>query len=238
MSFNTWTPVAVSSEARPWAGAVWRMVEAQHIASTMKIVDNDDEQDLLETLLEGSKPAQPTSAVPLDYLLATPFRYNPLRGGSRFRALTDPGVFYGAESVRTAGAELGFWRWKFLKDAVDLEKLEPVAHTAFAVEVSTRVVDLRQPPFSADASRWLHPTDYSATQAFAQVARDATVGGIQYQSVRDPHPAWCLAMLTPLAFSKPKPRAAMQTWWLAVHQDAVIWRRDSESMTFSAGSGQ
>lgn len=214
------------------------MVEAQHIASTMKIVDNDDEQDLLETLLEGSKPAQPASAAPLDYLLASPFRYNPLRGGSRFRALTDPGVFYGAESVRTASAELGFWRWKFLKDAVDLEKLEPVAHTAFAADVSTQVVDLRQPPFSADASRWLHPTEYGATQAFAQIARDAAIGGIQYQSVRDPHPAWCLAVLTPLAFSKPKPRAAMQTWWLAVHQDAVIWRRDSESMTFSAGSWQ
>jgi hypothetical protein len=27
------------------------MVEAQHTASTMKIVDNDEEQDLLETLL-------------------------------------------------------------------------------------------------------------------------------------------------------------------------------------------
>ncbi len=114
MSFNTLTPAAVSSEARPWAAPVWRMVEAQHIASTMKIVDNDAEQDLLETLLEGSKPAQPASALALDYLLATPFRYNPLRGGSRFRAITDPGVFYGAESVRTASAELGFWRWRFL----------------------------------------------------------------------------------------------------------------------------
>lgn len=86
MSFNTLTPAAVSSEARLWAGSVWRMVEVQHIASTMKIVDNDAEQDLLETLLEGSKPAQPASALVLDYLLATPFRYNPLRGGSRFRS--------------------------------------------------------------------------------------------------------------------------------------------------------
>jgi hypothetical protein len=57
------------------------MVEAQHTASTMKIVDNSEEQDLLETLLEGSKPAQSDSALALDYLLATPFRYYPLRGG-------------------------------------------------------------------------------------------------------------------------------------------------------------
>lgn len=234
MSFNTLTPAAVSSEARPWAGPVWRMVEAQHTASTMKIVDSDDEQDLLETLLEGSKPAQLPSAQALDYLLATPFRYNPLRGGSRFRAITDPGVFYGAESVRTASAELGYWRWKFLKDAVDLEKLEPVAHTAFSAEVSTPVVDLRQPPFNGNAAAWQHPTDYNDTQALAQVARQAGVGGIQYQSVRDPEPAWCVALLTPQAFSKPKPRPLMQTWWLAVHPHAVTWRRDNESMTFAA----
>ena len=226
-------PAAVSSEARPWAGDVWRMVEAQHTASTMKIVDNDDEQDLLETLLEGSKPSQPATALVLDYLLATPFRYHPLRGGSRFRAITDPGVFYGAESVRTASAELGFWRWKFLKDAVGLERLEPVAHTAFSAAVSTLLVDLRQPPFSADAAAWLHPSNYAATQALAQLAREANVGGIQYQSVRDPNPAWCLALLTPQAFAKPKPHPLMQTWWLAVHQDAVTWRRDNESMSFA-----
>lgn len=236
MSFNTWTPLAVSSEAHDWRGSVWRMVEAQHIASTMKIVDSQAEQDLLETLLESSKPARPATAEALDYLLATPFRYGPLRGGSRFRSLTDPGVFYGAESVRTASAELGYWRWKFLKDAVDLEKLEPVAHTAFRADVSTLAVDLRQPPFSADAAAWLHPTDYSATQAFARVAREANLGGIVYQSVRDPHPAWCMALLTPQAFAKPKPHPTMQTWWLAVHQDQVIWRRENKSMTFSAAA--
>ena len=236
MSFNTLTPAAVSSEAFPWAGSVWRMVEAQHTASTMKIVDNDEEQDLLETLLEGSKPARLASARPLDYLLATPFRYYPMRHGSRFRAVTDPGVFYGAESASTAGAELGYWRWKFLKDAVDLDKLEPVAHTAFSVQVSAQVVDLRQAPFSADASLWRHPADYTATQAFARAAREAPVGAIQYQSVRDPKPAWCMALLTPHAFSKPKPNPLMQTWWLAVHQDSVTWRRDRESMTFAAAT--
>ena len=212
------------------------MVEAQHTASTMKVVDTEEEQDLLERLLEGSKPVQPKSTLALDYLLATPFRYFPRRAGSRFRSLTDPGVFYGAESVRTASAELGYWRWRFLKDAVDLEKLEPVAHTAFSVEVRTQLVDLRRAPFSADAAKWLHPSDYSATQAFAKDAREANVGGIQYQSVRDPKPAWCVALLTPQAFAQPKPNPLMQTWWLAVHPDSVSWRRDNESMTFVAAA--
>jgi hypothetical protein len=210
------------------------MVESQHIAATMKLVDNRDEQDLLESLLESSKPPQPDGTAGLDYLLATPFRYDPKRGGSRFRAVTDPGVFYGAESVRTAGAELGFWRWKFLQDAVDLERLEPVAHTAFRVEVATPMVDLQRPPFDADASTWQHPTDYGPTQQLARVARQANVGGILYRSVRDPQPSWCLALLTPAGFAKPKPHAERHTWYLAVSPQEVTLRKESESLRFSA----
>ena len=210
------------------------MVESQHIAATMKLVDNRDEQDLLESLLESSKPPQPDDWAGLDYLLAAPFRYDPKRGGSRFRAVTDPGVFYGAESVRTAGAELGFWRWKFLQDAVDLERLEPVAHTAFRVEVATPVVNLQRSPFDANASTWQHPTDYGPTQQLARVARQANVGGILYRSVRDPQTSWCLALLTPAGFAKPKPYAERHTWYLAVSPQEVTLRRESESMRFSA----
>jgi hypothetical protein len=210
------------------------MVESQHIAATMKLVDNRDEQDLLESMLESSKPAQPEDTAGLHYLLATPFRYHPKRGGSRFRSETDPGVFYGAESVRTAGAELGYWRWKFLHDAVDLERIEPVAYTAFRVEVATSVVDLQHPPFDSDADVWQHPTNYLPTQQFARIAREANIGGILYRSVRDPQPSWSLALLTPTGFAKPKPHTERQTWYLAVSPQEVTMRRDTESMQFSA----
>jgi hypothetical protein len=210
------------------------MVESQHIAATMKLVDNRDEQDLLESLLESSKPAPLAVTVGLHYLLATPFRYDPKRGGSRFRAVTDPGVFYGAESVRMAGAELGYWRWKFLMDAVDLERIEPVAHTAFRADIATQVVDLQRPPFDIDAPLWRHPTDYAPTQQLARVAREARIGGILYRSVRDPQPAWCLALLTPAGFAQPQPQAERQTWYLAVSRHIVTLRRDTESIQFSA----
>ena len=59
----------------------------------MKIVDDAAEQNLLESLLETSKPPLPDPTDGLDYLLATPFRYSPARPGSRFRSVTDPGVF-------------------------------------------------------------------------------------------------------------------------------------------------
>lgn len=234
MSSTTWTPPAVSSEARDWRAAVWRIVEAQHVASTMKIVDSREEQDLLEALLEGSKPAPPADARELDYLLASPFRYSPARGGSRFRAATDPGVFYGAGAVRTACAELGYWRWRFLLDAPALERLEPVAHTAFRTRIATTAVDLREPPLARDAAAWTHPSDYQATQALARQAREAAIGAILYTSVRAPTAAWCAAILTPEAFARPAPEQPTQTWWLAVRPDEVQWRRDRESVVFSA----
>lgn len=234
MSSTTWTPRAVSSEARSWAAPAWRIVEALHVASTMKIVDNAVEQDILEMLLESSKPPQPVSTLQLDYLLAAPFRYDPLRSGSRFRAVTDPGVFYGTGSVRTACAELGYWRWKFLEDAIDLDRIGPVPHTAFRVKLATDIVDLREPPFAADSSVWAHPTDYSATQAFARTVRQTHVGGIIYSSLRDPESGWCIAVLDSAAFASPRPDPVTQTWWLAVQQDAVVWRRSGEQLTFDA----
>jgi hypothetical protein len=121
-----------------------------------------------------------------------------------------------------------------LKDAVDLERIEPVAHTAFRVDVTTTVVDLQRPPFDADAALWQHPTDYEPTQHFGRVARTAQVGGIVYRSVRDPQAAWCLALLTPTGFAKPRPHPDRQTWYLAVSPHQVTLRRDTESIEFSA----
>lgn len=233
MSFTTWTPHAVWSESTEWQATLWRMVEAQHVASTMKIVDSRDEQDILEALVEGSKPAAAAHTEALHYLLASPFRYPPRQSsGSRFRSPTDPGVFYGAGAVRTAAAELGYWRWRFLRDAVDLTKLDPVAHTAFRIKARSQAIDLRQAPFDQDALSWQHPSSYQATQAFGQIARTAGIGAILYQSVRDPQPGWCAALLTPAAFVRPRPEPGQQTWWLAVYPEQVVWRRDQETLSF------
>ena len=232
MSFNTWTPHAVSSEAFPWQESVWRIVEAQHVASTMKLVDDADEQHTLEVMLEGSKPMMRSGTSNLDYLLATPFRYHPKRGGSRFRSEIDPGVFYGAESIRTAGAELGYWRWRFLKDSVDLGYLGPVAHTVFCSEPSCRVVDLRRIPFSQDAMVWAASDRYLETQEIARVARKADIQAIIYESVRDENPAWCVAVLSPAIFEGIKPKIDERAWFLSVTQNSVQLRSQQESYSY------
>lgn len=230
MSSTTWTPRAVASEAAACRLEPWRAVEAQHVASTRRLVDSNDEQVLLETLLEESKPG---SFAPLDYLLATPFRYPPWTRGSRFRASTDPGVLYAAEERRTACAELGYWRWRFVMDSAGLAKtgLGPVAHTLFQMRVAARAIDLRRKPFVRDEKKWTDREDYRPTQALAAVVRATPAQIIRYQSVRDPQKAGCAAILDPAAFAARKP-IAYQTWFLTVTPEASAWQRDRERFEF------
>ena len=231
MSSSTWTPHAVASRAARAAVRLWRAVEAQHVVSTLRLVDNPEEQRVLEDVLEATKPPLPAPARALDYLLFTPFRYrSPF--GSRFRSALEPGVFYGAETARTACAELGYWRWRFLQDSAGLKELGPAPQTLFEVGVKTLSVDLERAPFSRDAARWRHPTDYSATQAFGAVSRSAGIGLVRYASVRDPLPGRCGAVLTPAAFSSKRPVSPQQTWFLTVTNDYAAWHRDQQVLSF------
>jgi len=231
VSSNTSTPLAAKSDAARVSARLWRAVEAQHVASTRRLVDNLEEQRLLEDVLESTKPPVPASAQRLHYLLFTPFRY-PAPHASRFRAIQDPGIFYGGASVRTACAELGFWRWRFLQDSKGLTTLGPAQQTLFEVSIRARAIDLERAPHSKDAARWRDPHDYSATQAFARSAREKAVSLILYASVRDPQPGRCGAVLHPDAFSSPEPTSPTQTWLLTVTADFAIWHRDREAFEF------
>ena len=111
----------------------------------------------------------------MHYLLATPFRYaSPI--GSRFRAPGDPGVWYGAEKERTACAELGFWRWRFLMDSDGLDSLGPSPQTVFRAGIDGRMIDLTEAPFKRARAEWTDPRDYAASQRFAHVARAGECG--------------------------------------------------------------
>lgn len=100
---------------------------------------------------------------------------------------------------------------KIVDDVVDLERIEPVAHSAIQVRLGATVFELREPPFATDLRAWKHPADYGATQAFARVAREARIGATVYPSARDPEPARCIAVLDPAPFASPRPDPAKQT---------------------------
>ena len=190
MSSPTWTPDALPSEAKPWRGRGWRLVEAQHRVSTLKLVDDLGEQALLEELLEATKPPLPADCRGLDYLLATPFRYDPpYPHGSRFRrAGRTAGVFYAAERPETAVAEMAFYRLLFFAESPATPWPDDAAeYTAFAAAIaSDRCLDLTIPPLDRDAGAWSDPIRYEACQVLADRAREAGITLLRYRSVRDP----------------------------------------------------
>ena len=221
------TPDALSSEAKPYVGEVWRVVESQHTASTMRLTDTLEEQQMLEELIEEVKPGFPPETRGLDYLLATPFRYAPYRHGSRFRRADQrEGAYYAAEAVKTALAETAFYRLLFLAESPGMPLPErPYDFTAFSVDVAAdQAIDLTKPPFDTDADVWMHPTAYGPCQELADAARAAEIGLIRYRSVRDPAGGANVAVLSPLCFQIPKPKE-MQTWKVFLQEHSVqIWR--------------
>jgi len=229
------TAQTISAAARNLSAKPWRIVEAQHRVPTMRLVDTLDEQRVLEDMLEASKPPLPPDAAKLHYLLATPFRYPaPPPVGSRFRGIGDPGVWYGADVVETALAEVAYWRLRFLGDSPATPDLLPVPHTAFRASVAGSAIVLSQPPFDRQRRQWEDPASYEATQALARVAREARIALIRYRSVRDPEHRAALAVLTPNAFRKSAP-LEQHTWLIKVGRAQVLAEADlgRERLAFS-----
>jgi hypothetical protein len=233
---TTWTPRALASESRRYSGELWRVVEAQHTASTMRLADSIAEQHLLENILEESKPAPASGTAKLHYLLATPFRYRPSLG-SRFRAPLDSGVWYGAEELRTSLAEKSYWRLKFLLDSPATPDLRPVPHTAFRALVQASAIDLTRPPLVADRTLWTDRVSYAETPALASATREAKLALIRYESVRDPEHAACCAVLAPAAFKRSTPKS-LETWFIAASRARVSCAKSAHGPTWEFDSEQ
>jgi len=224
MSLPIWMRDALSSEQKRYEGRGWRLVEAQHQVSTLKLVDTLAEQELLESLLEETKPSIPLECRHLDFLLATPFRYgSAYPRGSRFRAAgMTRGVFYAAEMVTTALAEMAFHRLLFFAESPATAWPQDAAElTAFSCAiVSDQVIDLTQLPFKSHEDLWSDCADYSGAQSLAEMAREVNVAVLRYSSIRDPDAGFNLALLTCRAFAEPRP-LERQTWRMRLSATGV-----------------
>jgi hypothetical protein len=217
-----WWPERLASLPRRRA-TLWRGVEAQHRVATMKLVDDAAEQDLLESILEDGKPPMPADAAGAHYLVATPFRY-PSPVASRFRPAGEPGIWYGAERLDTACAEVGYWRWRFVADSDALRgRVVLTEHTFFEATAAGRCVDLTTGDWVAAAATWMHPSDYAGCHALARAARAAGAAWIRYRSVRDARHGRCGAVLAASALAIGD-LTRQQTWACRVADDRVLMR--------------
>jgi hypothetical protein len=231
MSSSIWTECAASSEVRALAASPWRVVEAQHQVATRKLVDSDEEQAVLEDVLDRYKPPLRTGER-LHYLLSTPFRYPPLRHGSRFGTRRERGIWYGAESLKAAFAEVAYYRLLFLEGTrADLGLVETDL-TVFQARVRTRHgLDLTRPAFRRCRDELASKTSYAATQPLGAAMREAGVEAFRYESARDLEGGKNVGVFTPRAFATKRPRS-FQTWRCVARRDLVeLSKRDYAKRT-------
>lgn len=195
-----WETCEGSKYLTPLRKEPWRIVEAQHISSSRDLVDTLEEHDYLEELLEESKPKVLKEK---DYLIFTPFRYPPLKYGSRFGQNYEPSLWYGSLELSTAFAEVAYYRLQFFNDtSAPLDYIE-IPMTAFQTILSTqRGIDLTTPPFKAYTAEISNKHSYESSQALGTAMRNAEIEAFIYFSARTQQPEKNIAAFTPAVFQK------------------------------------
>lgn len=221
------------------SGTAIRVVESQEQIATNALVDDLAEQAQLEALLEQAKPPAPRETRSLHYLLATPFRYPPLRHGSRFGSRHEPSLFYGAVELHTALAETAYYRllfWAGMTTPPPSGKLV-TAHTVFgAAYRSEKGLRLQDPPFDEYRTRIANPASYEASQRLGHELRQAGIEAFQFPSARDQENGINVALFTAKALRRKQPMFQQQ--WLcetdaervmffSVGQDSYWYQKDS-----------
>ncbi len=210
----------------PYAGRLWRMVEHQERAATRAITGSAAEQDRLEALLEAHKPPWLPGSEGVHWLLRTPFRYPPLRFGSRFGTATEPGVLYGAERRETAMTEAATYLWLFRAAPETTGPLETLSGGRTALRFTARSVhcaDLARPTLEHHFPRLRDPASWDFTQRVGTALRERGAGLIRYRSARDPD-GINAAVIAPAAVAGNR-RPHQEHWEFRLDGERCWWGR-------------
>jgi hypothetical protein len=223
---DIWQQCQGPAQIKPLRGRLVRLVESQAQVATLQLVDTLAEQALLEELLEASKPPLPQSAEPLHYLLKTPFRYPPLRWGSRFGSVHEPSLFYGALRIDTAMAEAAYYRfllWDGMSIAPPSGRILSEHCTFEARYQVERGIQLQRPPFTQFQAELCHPSAYQPCQAVGAAMRGAGVEAFEYRSARCPLKGNNVALFVPGALAEKRPRNLL-SWLCETTADYVAFK--------------
>lgn len=189
-------------------------MESQEEVATNQLVSSLERQAVLEAMLEATKPTLRKGSEALHYLLFTPFRYPPLKYGSRFGSRDEPSLFYGTLGIHTVLAEAAYYRFVFWHDMAEppFSKVD-TQHTLLEAEYRTsQGLQLQAPPFAAYKDLLTHPSEYKASQTLGSKMRKAGIEVFEFISARDPKGGINVALFTPDAFSNRAPLS--QEPWL------------------------
>ncbi len=178
----------------------WRIVEAQHVSSSRDLVDSFAEHDILEALLDSAKPQIKKEK---NYLIFTPFRYPPLRHGSRFGRTFERSLWYGSLEIETAFAEVAYYQLLFHKDtSANLGYIELFLTAFNALIDASGGLDLTEFPFSEYREQISAKTTYEHSQPLGSEMRKANVGAFIFYSARALQSGKNVAAFTPDVFYK------------------------------------
>lgn len=217
-----WDACLVDARPLELAGVVLRLVESQEQVATNQLVRSLERQAVLEDMLEATKPRLRKGTESLHYLLATPFRYPPLKHGSRFGTRSEPSLFYGSLKIKTLLAEAAYYRFLFWHGMTrpPAGKLD-TQHTLFGAEYHTASgLRLQNPPFAAHRDALASPSDYRASQALGSRVRAAGIEAFEFQSARDREGGINLALFVPAAFAGNNP-VSQEPWLCELTGDRV-----------------
>ena len=220
-----WKACLAGAQPLALSGIVLRLVESQEQVATNQLVRSLERQALLEAMLEATKPRLRKGTEALHYLLATPFRYPPLKHGSRFGTRSEPSLFYGSLETPTVLAEAAYYRFVFWSGMVTppAAKID-TQHTLFATAYRTaRGLRLQAPPFAAHREAISSPSAYRASQALGSEMRAAGIEAFEFVSARDAAGGINLALFTPHALAGKTP-VSQEPWLCELTAEAVRFR--------------
>lgn len=201
---------------------VFRLVETQEFAATSTLVDDLDEQFMLEQMLDEVKPPYRENTEHMHYLLKTPFRYPPLRHGSRFGTRLMQSFFYASEQVTTTLAEVAYYRFVFLDDMQDTYS-NPIRseHLLFSVAIkSASCIDLAAHRFEPYKPLARDPQSYGFCQQIGKwLVETLNVDTIRYWSARCEN-GTNVAIFEPRSITSSQPEE-QQNWLCLTHKEKI-----------------
>lgn len=181
-----------------------RLVQKQGIDSLYPLVDGLEQLARLEMLVETSKPrVQAAGANKRSHpLLTTPFRYPPLKHGSRFGSRETRGMFYGSRSRVGTLVEVAFYGMLFWEGCVEAPPAPIRRHqTLFSVHLNaTRGLQLQAIDAEAAQAMLRDPVHYGPTQQLGKWMRDQGLEAFEYLSARSSDVLIQVGVFTPAVF--------------------------------------
>jgi len=221
MSSDIWTLCGGNRLVRKRSLEVYRVVQGQAVNGLAKFVKNASELEILEEMLENSKPPVPEEDKSDEKLIYTPFRYFLKDKGARFNGPNSPRVWYGSRDLNTCLREKAYHQFCFIEDSVGLkDKSIDIIFTSFLSQwKSKRCVNLCSNSFKYHHDKITSPSSYFESQKLGEDMYNDSIEIFLFPSCRNPGKE-NFGSFTPTAYVKNS--LSKRRGWTAIFRPELV----------------